>query len=270
MNDQPTTTPKSRRRYVLAGLLALLFGVTAAATLFAAGAMGLGGDSHDVRSDPEGPGFEFHATVTTTFPPVETPAATQTPKSEFPPAPPSAVSAAMDAALRYFNATNDPAVCNLDPPRKQDCIFRLANIQDSPERGVAAFSLGFAEFGGAEVVFGRDQAGGWQFWFGTQQQIYHALKMPAEMRVCADGQGANVRVAPDVSAKSAGLLKENAIVTAQQFVLTQPGARPGEKGPSGNGWYEVTGAFNGFVRADLLSVASLPDCSLRNALVKTP
>lgn len=181
--------------------------------------------------------------------------------------PASVAQAALQAALRNFNATDDPAICKADPPRKQACLFHDVTEEDSPERGVAVFGLGFADGGGALVVFGRDESGGWQFWFGTQQGVYHALRLPAEMRVCADGQGANVRMAPNVSAKSLGMLKDGAIVTSTQFVLTEPGSNSPQPAKNGNGWYQVTGDIDGFVRADLLSVTALPDCKLRDALV---
>ncbi len=89
------------------------------------------------------------------------------------------------------------------------------------------------------------------------------------MRVCADGQGVNVRQAADEKAPSAGLLKDGTIVTADNFVLTQPGTGSFAKpGPAGNGWYGISAPTAGFVRADFLSVVSLPDCQLRDFLTK--
>ena len=186
----------------------------------------------------------------------------QTPSSD------AARLAATNAARSFFHATMDPDICGKEAPRVQDCLYHGPSDADSPDRGVASFGLGYAQGEGAQVVFGRDGAGAWQFWFGTQQGTYHALQLPAEMRICADGQGANVRQQPDIASPSMGVLKDNAVVTAEQFVLTQA-AHIGD-GPNGNGWYEVTGEVSGFIRADLVSVTSLPDCSLRNAIEATP
>jgi hypothetical protein len=261
-----TTTFRSHRMLVAAVVALLALAGVALALAFTS----CGDDS---SSGEEGPGFEpkpgqlptaTGSVVQTdsTTPPTTAPATVE---------PASLVAqAALKAALRYFNATDDPTVCKGEPPRKQACLFHDVSEKDSPERGVAAFGLGFADGGGALVVFGRDETGGWQFWFGTQQSVYHALSMPAEMRVCADGQGANVRTAPDVSAKSLGTIKDGSIVTATQFVLTDPGSNSPQPGKNGNGWYQVTGEINGFIRADLLSVATQPDCKLRDSLVARP
>jgi hypothetical protein len=252
-------TPRSHRM-LLAGAVALF--ALAGIALVVAVDVG-GGDS---ATDEEGPGFEPR--------PGQLPTATATPPVTDPTAPPTtapltpeAISpvreAALRAALRYFNASDDPAICKADPPRKRACINHDTTEKDSPARGVAVFGLAFADGGGALVVFGRDEAGGWQFWFGTQQSVYHALSMPAEMRVCADGQGANVRMAPNLAAESLGTLKDGSVLTAMQFLLTEPGWSSPQPLRAGNGWYQVTGEINGFIRADLLSVTSQPGCKLR-------
>jgi hypothetical protein len=87
------------------------------------------------------------------------------------------------------------------------------------------------------------------------------------MRVCADGQGVNVRQAADEASTALGLLKDGTMVTAERFVLTQAGTY-NAPGPRGNGWYSISGATPGFVRADFLSVTTQPDCQLRDALTK--
>lgn len=116
------------------------------------------------------------------------------------------------------------------------------------------------------VVFGLKPDGAWDYWFGTQQGTYHALKLPAEMRVCASGEGVNVREQPDAGSPAVGQLSDGATVTAERFVLTEPGKiQPSLV--SGNGWYQVSGSLSGYIRADFLSVTSLPDCSLHDILI---
>lgn len=258
-----TGKSRNRRRLQLAisAMAAFLLVLAAAA---AAGALLLdnGGDSsagpdtNDRKGTPE--------TTATTAPGSETTTAPVTKTAASP-----VEAAALKAALGQFNATDDAVACKMSPPRPQNCLFHDVTEKDSPERGIAVFGLGFRDGGGALIVFGRDEAGGWQFWFGTQQSVYHALALPAQMRICADGSAANVRMAPDMSAKSLGTLKEGTLVTAEQFVLTQPGAYSADSATGGMGWYQVSGELTGFIRADLLSVATLPDCSVRDALVKT-
>jgi hypothetical protein len=136
---------------------------------------------------------------------------------------------------------------------------------DSPDRGVAVMEVGAPAGGAARFVLGLKADGTWGYWFGSQQATYHALTLPAEMRVCADGQSVNVRETASETASSRGMLKDGALVTADRFMLTNPGTYGGP-GPSGNGWYSITGATPGFVRADLLSVTTQPDCKLRDAL----
>jgi hypothetical protein len=128
--------------------------------------------------------------------------------------------------------------------------------------------LGDPRGGGAMFVLGQKAPGDWAFWFGTQQKTYHATALAAQMRVCADGQGVNVRQMPNETSTGLGLLKDGTVVTADRFVLTQEGTFKGA-GPSGNGWYGISGPTAGFIRADFLSVTSLPDCELRNALVSS-
>jgi len=118
---------------------------------------------------------------------------------------------------------------------------------------------------GPGFVLGLKPGGDWAYWFGSQQATYHALALPAQMRVCADGQGVNVRETASETAATRGLIKDGTIVTADRFVLTQP-AIYRSPGPAGNGWYSVSGPTPGFVRADFLSVTTLPDCKLRDAL----
>jgi hypothetical protein len=144
------------------------------------------------------------------------------------------------------------------------CIL-VSPEEATPDRGVAAFEEASPEGGGALVVFGAEANGAWGFWFGTQQAVYHALKLPAEMRVCADGQGVNVRQQPDVTSAAVGQLAAGAVVTADRFILTDP-VTAVLSPERGNGWYAVSGSVQGYIRADFLSATTLPDCSLRDAL----
>ncbi len=177
---------------------------------------------------------------------------------------PSAVDAATQAAVAFFNgaAVPDFAACQ---KQSKPCITHGVD-PDSPDKGIAAFEEGSPQGGAALVVFGQQADKTWGFWFGTQQDVYHALVLPAQMRVCADGQGANVREQPDEKAKVVTAVRDGTMVTAETFVLTNPGSNSGQR-KNGNGWYSVSSPAKGFVRADFVSVARLPDCKLRDFLV---
>ncbi len=165
-------------------------------------------------------------------------------------------------------ALNGVVVPDADACRKQTkaCILPAPG-ESSPGRGIAAMEQGDPQGGGALIVFATQTDGNWGFWFATQQDVYHALRLPAEMRVCADGQGVNVRDHADETSTSLGLLKDGTVVTAETFVLTRAESLP--RGPSGNGWYSISAPQPGFIRADFLSVTRLPDCSLRDSLTRS-
>lgn len=143
-------------------------------------------------------------------------------------------------------------------------------------RGIAVFSLAeFANDGGAIgptnsplsaglVVMGLDGAGAWQFWFGAQQ-LYQRLGLPGGVRVCADGDSANVRAAPGLDAEIVTTLADFTEATAEQFVLTQAGAFEGLV--NGFGWYRISGPAEGWVYSTLLTDAMLVGCNLRDLLV---
>jgi hypothetical protein len=183
---------------------------------------------------------------------------------------PSAAASAADAAVAAAVALTGGVVVPDGPTcqkQTKPCVLHGVD-PESPDRGVAVVEVGDPAGGAAMVVFGRQSNGAWGFWFGTQQQVYHALVLPAQMRVCADGEGVNLRQGPDTATPSISLLKDGTMVTVDSFVLTQPGSY-GKPGPTGNGWYAVSAPASGYVRADFLSVTTLPDCSLRDALVKS-
>lgn len=116
------------------------------------------------------------------------------------------------------------------------------------------------------LVYGQDQAGAWDEWFGTQNTSYHLFVLPGDMLVCADGQGVNVRSGPSTSASLVVLLKDLSKVRAESFLFTQPADA---KGLGGQGWYRISSPQAGWTRADFLSDAGLGNCDFRNQLVKS-
>jgi hypothetical protein len=180
------------------------------------------------------------------------------------PPPSPAAEAALQAAARFYNATAVGEVDECLPPATI-CVT-YGHGADAPDLGVAAVAVFEPEFGGAIAFFGLQGNGMWGYWFATQNDYYQATVLPAQMRVCADGQGVNVREDADTASSSLGLLRDGTLVTAESFVLTQPGTN--NPGTVGLGWYAVSGAMRGFIRSDLLSKATEPDCSLRDIQVR--
>jgi len=93
--------------------------------------------------------------------------------------------------------------------------------------------------------------------------------LPGEMRVCAGGTGLNVRASSAVESESLALLNDDTIISVDRFVLTEPGIRSATAGvQAGFGWYHLTSPKEGWAYSKYLSVASLGDCSVHDALVR--
>jgi hypothetical protein len=74
------------------------------------------------------------------------------------------------------------------------------------------------------------------------------------MMVCAFGDGLTVRSEPSTSAAKINVLADGDQVIGQQFVLTDPGAGPGE---AGFGWFRIGAGEDGWVYSRYLEAASL-------------
>jgi hypothetical protein len=169
--------------------------------------------------------------------------------------------AAYDAALKLFDAV--PAEdCTGNNPNGKDCL-NWSTTASTPALGVAAFNVGSAQGGGALMVTGLEADGQtWGLWFGTQQALYQAVSLPADMLVCAGGNGITVHESYDASSAAVDTVSDGNTVRAEQFVLTSPGS----SGSGGSGWYRLSSPVEGWADAKDLSVSSLGDCSFHDAL----
>ncbi|MGI8554079.1 MAG: SH3 domain-containing protein, partial [Dehalococcoidia bacterium] len=120
------------------------------------------------------------------------------------------------------------------------------------------------EPGGALVLFGRLLDGSWGYWFATQQGIYQRLALPGGMLVCADGNGARLRAAPDTDAEIVDVLPDLTLMTGDRFVLTQPGDIATHT--VGAGWYHLSAPESGWIASTLTTDAGRGDCSLRDIM----
>jgi hypothetical protein len=146
------------------------------------------------------------------------------------------------------------------------CILPLPSA-GTPDRGIAAFQTSFYPVGGAIEFLGKTPVGEWQFWFGTQDIAYQLTVLPGEMRVCAGGEGLNLRASPSVDSESLALLSDDEVVAVDRFTLTEPGKRSATGAEAGYGWYHLTSPEEGWAYSKYLSDAALDDCSVHDALV---
>ncbi len=147
-----------------------------------------------------------------------------------------------------------------------DCVSEMPDGTTDVSGPITRLAYQGAGGGGALVVMARDGAGVWQFWTITQMDPYELLDVPGDLRICSDGEATTVRESPASGAGSAGEIARGEVVTARGFVLTQPGTLDNH----GTGWYQVTGAGDGWVPADQTSNAALGDCTLRDEMEGRP
>lgn len=174
-------------------------------------------------------------------------------------------SASLAAALRLVDGAPE-SVCALEPLTQRICVAPVAG--SDTERGVAAFSVRAATGPGAGLlVLGRDAAGAWGYWFGGQQ-YYQPSTLPASLRICADGVGANIRAAPGIEADRLDTLPDLTLLRAEAFVLTEPGDL--DAGRAGAGWYALSAPEEGWIYSTLATSTQMEDCTLRDTLVNAP
>jgi hypothetical protein len=170
------------------------------------------------------------------------------------------------AAKTIFGGVVD-AACT-PSPETPDCAVPDPSL-GTPQRGTAAFGVSSYPGGGAMEFLGQTPEGEWKFWFGTQSTAYQLTVLPGEMRVCAGGAGLNVRASSAVDSESLALLNDGTIISVDRFVLTETGSRSATTGvQAGFGWYHLTSPKEGWAFSKYLSVASLGDCSVHDALVQ--
>jgi hypothetical protein len=151
--------------------------------------------------------------------------------------------AAVEAA--YPGIGFDPE-CSADLPHGP-CI----NAAWTPEglaTGVARITV-TEGIGGVIVLFGRTPADDWAYWArignGGGGPLY---EFPGEATVCAGGSGLNLRAEPSTDAARVTLLADGSTVTADRFLLTEPGDPNDPAGPfvHGDGWYHIVSPQEGW------------------------
>lgn len=214
--------------------------------------------------------------TTTAIAPPETPTATVSPTVTVTPAPavvtppvgaPGAV-AAIAAAEQQVGAVHLDSLtrtaCEAANPPNGLCI----SLQSDPAHvalGLARFTAGSLDGGGFRLYMGRDLAGTWGFWFGTQQQSDVLEEMPGALLACGAAGPTAVFAGPSGFSSSIGSVARLVQLEAEAFVLAKPGSFAVDGG-GGEGWYYVTSPVMGWVAASDVTSAALGDCLLHDDL----
>jgi hypothetical protein len=222
-----------------------------------------GGDEGAATASPV-PARTGAAASPTASPAATRPAASPTAASATPAA--SEADRAAAAAKTIIGGVVD-AACT-PSPETPACTIPNPSL-GTPQHGTAAFGISSYPGGGAMEFLGQTPEGEWKFWFGTQNIAYQLTVLPGDMRVCAGGAGLNVRASSAAESESLALLNDGTIISVDRFVLTEPGTRSATTGvpQAGFGWYHLTSPKEGWAFSKYLSVASLGDCSVHDALV---
>ncbi len=154
------------------------------------------------------------------------------------------------------------ASCAQNNPDSRPCI-ELAGTSGTVAAGLAEFAAGDPEGGPFRVFAGRTAGGEWKFWFATFQPRYVPVTLPGTVIACRN-DGTVVRTTPAASGASIGTLTRATQARAEEFLLTAEGSF--KEGTRGEGWYRVTGTFNGWVNSRDVADGALGSCNLRDAI----
>jgi hypothetical protein len=151
-----------------------------------------------------------------------------------------------------------------DEPENADlpCLAIESNAE-TVRGGIALFTVENPDGSGYIMVFGRTQAGEWQRWLDTQNSFL-LLFLPGDVRICAEGDGLNIRERPGVGGAVVTTLADDTVARVDQFILEVPLS---EDGTRGTGWYHLTAPVEGWAHSEFLSAAAFGDCVLRDAQV---
>jgi hypothetical protein len=238
-----------------------------AAFLLAGALLGACGDGDDEGDAPNGTDSTGTSTsaageTTASSPSATAPSeqavgntATPTPTATATPAP---TGHPLVAALADLDAVTG-GDCDRPENRSRLCAT-LESDDNTVANGMAVISVDNRSGGGFNALYGRTLNGEWKAWEHTQNPFL-LLGLPGNVRVCADGDGLNVRELPAQTGNVVQLLPDNTIARADRFVLETP--RSGET--RGFGWYHLVSPIEGWAHSEFLANAAHGDCALRDA-----
>lgn len=226
-----------------------------------------GNDAPDPTVPPLGtpsiPAMSTQAAAPTGTPPLDTP----TPEPTTQPSDSLAVVEVAVAAVGGVHVSPlTLADCIANNPDNRPCID-IASTPDQLETGIAKFNGGYPEGGTFMLVMARTESGDWAYWYSAQSLTYLVADLPGELIAC--GGGADVPALSSPGGAEVALLPELERLTADSFVLAEPGAF-GADGERGSGYYHITAPIDAWVDATLTTDALLGDCSIRDAFEAQP
>lgn len=152
--------------------------------------------------------------------------------------------------------------CTQPENRDRLCVEPQSN-DVTVRSGLAVFGVSSTSGGGFGAVYGRTAGGEWKPWFRSQNP-FSLLFLPGEVRVCADGDGLNVRTQPSLSGPVVTTLADSTVARAEEFILDTPAASGTARG---FGWYRLTAPVEGWAHSEFLAAAAMGDCATRDAQV---
>ena len=171
--------------------------------------------------------------------------------------------AATAAAETVFHGAVSADCSQATPDASAPTCLESLSMSETIAAGISAWRV-TAQGGGSSYtgVLGRMADGSWKLWFSSQDVIW-LIALPGTMRVCADGQGLNLRNADSATAPRVASIADNTLVAGDKFVLTEPGT-PTQQG---YGWYHLTTNPDGWAYSKYLVDSTQPNCNARNKLV---
>ncbi|MGD9933993.1 MAG: SH3 domain-containing protein [Dehalococcoidia bacterium] len=229
----------------------------AGAALVALLAIACGGNSGD---QPEGASTSATATASS----ASTSEATPAPTTAVTPTPTATQAASptnpLPVALADLGGITGQA-CERPENAGKPCV-ELQSTDVTVRGGIAVFGVSSGG-GGSAAVYGRNSDGEWKLWFRTQN-AFSLLFLPGDVRICADGDGLNVRSQASLAGPVVTTLADETVARAEEFVLDTAGANSAQRG---FGWYRLTAPVEGWAHSEFLAAAAHGDCALRDAQI---
>jgi hypothetical protein len=191
-----------------------------------------------------------------------------TARAQTPTPPVDAYEVAYKDALRILRGV-PPNECTARAPEGTVCVERYSDVaaRRSAERGIARFSVTFVNAPGSYVAFmGRTAAGGWDYWFGAQDQGSQLVELPGTLLACTGVGGAAAQIQVPGQATSVEVEPLTRLM-ADAFMLTVPGT-PGTGAMlqrPGSGWYRVSTPATGWIPERDVTDAANKTCAVHDA-----
>ena len=169
--------------------------------------------------------------------------------------------AAQAAAESVFHGVAGADCSQATPDTSATSCLQSLSTAETVAGGISAWKVSAQGGSSYTGVLGRAADASWKLWFSSQDVIVQ-IALPGTMRVCADGQGLNLRKSAASTAERIASIADNEIVDGDKFVLTEPGT-PTQRG---YGWYHLTTNPDGWAYSKYLVDSTQPNCDARNRL----